>query len=86
MKVYKVIRDTKEGELGRLFCLKEGDLVCECPDGFSYVTKGYPLYYLVIENTPDLFKLLFDDKSHDPDYYIKPIYTQYQMEVKTNDR
>jgi hypothetical protein len=82
MKVYKVIRDTLPGELGAYHQFKEGDLLCE--NGVNYFNKGYPLVSTIVEQRTDLFELLLEDNTNTPDYYIAPIYSQYQMDVKSN--
>lgn len=84
MKIYKAkVKYTVSG-MAKI-CNPE-ELLYESPGyvGDSIIYKpeggGYPLTQKTVENNPDEFEFIREDNEHDSDYYLKPIYTQAQID------
>lgn len=74
MMVYRLKKDfTSVG--GVILHYKAGWIFCE-GEG-SYYNPSYPIPKSWID---DRFDFLFLDTEHDKDYYIQPVYTEYQLQ------
>lgn len=87
MKVYRLKKDIRVGGPGLIISYKKGWLFCEQEVGLlekyvNYANPSYPISKELFENNVDSFDFVIDDNEHDSDYYLQPIYSEYQLQEK----
>lgn len=65
--------------------IKEGELLYQDGEGYLAASGFYPVRKEAVESDTDRFELLHDDV-HDANYYLKRIYTQYEMDESLKNK
>jgi len=96
MKIYKAKVTYALGPgnslIGGITMCRPGEFLYESPgyvaDSIIYKPEGggYPLSKETVEGKPDEFELVREETEHDADYYLKCIYTQFQVDQMNKNK